>query len=62
MESTLFVSDLDGTLLNNAQALSKFTMDTINKFTDLGYKFCYATARSNATASVVRMEYVKICP
>ena len=53
MKSTLFVSDLDGTLLNNAQALSKFTMDTINKFTDLGYKFCYATARSNATASVV---------
>lgn len=53
MKSTLFVSDLDGTLLNNSQALSRFTIDTVNKFTDLGYKFCYATARSNATASIV---------
>lgn len=52
-KNTLYVSDLDGTLLNNNQCLSKFTIDTINRLIEEGMIFSYATARSYITSSKV---------
>lgn len=42
----LFVSDLDGTLLNNEQELSETTIKIINNLIDKGMNFTVATARS----------------
>ncbi|ABN52711.1 MAG TPA: Cof-type HAD-IIB family hydrolase [Hungateiclostridium thermocellum] len=50
---TLFVSDLDGTLLRSDETLSQFTIDTINGLTEKGMLFSYATARSLVTAKKV---------
>ena len=50
---TLYISDLDGTLLRNDQTVSAFTADTINQLTKKGILFSYATARSYVTASQV---------
>lgn len=52
-KNTLYVSDLDGTLLNSNQCLSKFTMNTINRLVEEGMLFSYATARSYITSSKV---------
>lgn len=43
---TLYVSDLDGTLLNSEQQLSNVTINIINKLIEEGMKFSVATARS----------------
>lgn len=51
--STLYVSDLDSTLLNSSAELSDFTRDTLNSLADKGLMFSYATARSAKTASKV---------
>lgn len=48
--TTLYVSDLDGTLLNSNQTLSTYTIETINQLVDEGMLFSYATARSYQTA------------
>ncbi len=50
---TLYISDLDGTLLNSNARLSDFTKETINRLTDKGLLFSYATARSYITAEKV---------
>lgn len=50
---TLYVSDLDGTLLTSDQRLSPFTVDTLNQLIGRGMLFSYATARSYITASRV---------
>lgn len=50
---TLYVSDLDGTLLRNDETLSAYTCDTINALVKQGMLFSYATARSYVTASKV---------
>lgn len=50
---TLYVSDLDGTLLRSDETLSPFTVDTINTLVQRGCLFSYATARSYITASKV---------
>lgn len=47
---TLYVSDLDGTLLNSRQTTSEFTNSVINELADNGILFSYATARSYSTA------------
>lgn len=52
-EKTLYVSDLDGTLLRGDQTLSDFTVETINALTEQGMLFSYATARSYVTAKPV---------
>ena len=49
---TLYVTDLDGTLLRHDQTVSPFTAETINTLTSRGMLFSYATARSLVTASV----------
>lgn len=50
MGKTLFISDLDGTLLNSDAELSEFTVETINRLTAKGMYFTYATARTVYTA------------
>ena len=47
---TLYVSDLDGTLLNSQQQTSTYTNQTIEKLVDQGMLFSYATARSYYSA------------
>ena len=47
---TLYVSDLDGTLLRSNEATSEYTNNVINRLTDRGIYFSYATARSLITA------------
>lgn len=46
MEKILYVSDLDGTLLNKESKISKYTATTINSLIEEGMIFTYATARS----------------
>jgi Cof subfamily protein (haloacid dehalogenase superfamily) len=50
---TLYVSDLDGTLLNSQSKLSEYSMRTINQLIESGMSFSYATARSLVSASIV---------
>lgn len=50
---TLYVSDLDGTLLGSNVATSEYTNRTINSLVAKGMCFSYATARSYVTASKV---------
>ena len=53
MKKTLYVSDLDGTLLRRDQTISPFTAETIRILVDKGMLFSYATARSLVTADKV---------
>ncbi len=48
--STLYVSDLDGTLLRSDEKTSEYTNNVINSLTERGMFFSYATARSLITA------------
>ena len=50
---TLYVSDLDGTLLRSDETISEYTAETINRLTLQGMLFSYATARSYHTARKV---------
>ncbi|MGN0678290.1 MAG: HAD family hydrolase [Oscillospiraceae bacterium] len=50
---TLYISDLDGTLLRSDETISEYTSDVINRITDRGILFSYATARSLITAKKV---------
>ena len=50
---TLYVTDLDGTLLNSKVKLSEYTISAINDLINKGMCFTYATARSLVSASVV---------
>lgn len=50
---TLYVSDLDGTLLRSYQKTSDFTNDTINRLVSEGMLFSYATARSYIASAPV---------
>lgn len=49
---TLYVTDLDGTLLNQAAKVSKRSIEIINRLVEEGMLFTYATARSLVSASV----------
>ena len=53
MEKTLYVTDLDGTLLNRQDRVSPFSIQTINNLVEKGMLFTYATARSLVSASRV---------
>lgn len=50
---TLYVSDLDGTLLNTRNKINPDSVDIINRLVDKGMLFTYATGRSLSSASVV---------
>lgn len=53
MSGTLYISDLDGTLLTSEQKISPESLEIINGLTDKGMLFSYATARSIITAKKV---------
>lgn len=50
---TLYVSDLDGTLLRSDESISAHTLEVINGLTEKGMLFTYATGRSLSTARKV---------
>lgn len=50
---TLYISDLDGTLLNSAAELSEYTVSTINRLIDEGMYFTFATARTIYSAAKI---------
>lgn len=51
MKRTLYISDLDGTLLNSQVEISSYSADVINRLVrEQGLIFSYATARSPVTA------------
>lgn len=49
----LYISDLDGTLLNNDAKLSDFTVKTVNSLAEKGMCFTFATARSVYSAKPI---------
>ncbi len=53
MMNELYVTDLDGTLLNRQDRVSPFSIRVINGLVDKGLLFTYATARSLVSASRV---------
>ena len=50
---TLYVSDLDGTLLQSNAEMSEYTVQALNELVEQGMLFSYATARSYITAGKV---------
>lgn len=50
---TLYVTDLDGTLLNSRDTINPYSIEVINSLVEKGMLFTYATARSLVSASVV---------
>lgn len=50
---TLYVTDLDGTLLNTKDRINPYSLEVINSLVEQGMLFTYATARSLVSASVV---------
>lgn len=49
-KKTLYVTDLDGTLMRTDKMLSEFTVTALNKLIDQGMLITYATARSFQSA------------
>ena len=49
-QDTLYVTDLDGTLMRNNETLSEHTVQTINELVGRGMAFTFATARSIESA------------
>jgi 5-amino-6-(5-phospho-D-ribitylamino)uracil phosphatase len=54
--NTLYISDLDGTLLNKNAELSQYTIGTLNALLKEGMNFTIATARSAATVDSILKE------
>lgn len=52
----LFISDLDGTLLNGNAEVTEFTRDTLNRLMAKGLNFTAATARTLASAGKIRQD------
>lgn len=59
---TLYVTDLDGTLLRSDTTISKYTVNTLNRLIDEGVMFTYATARSYVSASPLVKNLNLRCP
>ena len=59
MPKTLYISDLDGTLLNRNAELSEYTTNTLNRLIVNGVYFSVATARTAAT-SLFMLERIPI--
>ena len=53
MGKTLYVTDLDGTLLNRENKISETSLQILNKLVKRGMLFTYATSRSLVSASAV---------
>lgn len=50
---TLYISDLDGTLLNRSAELSEYAANTLNAMTAKGLCFSIATARTFVSTSKI---------
>jgi Cof subfamily protein (haloacid dehalogenase superfamily) len=50
MNRTLYITDLDGTLMDPTPRVTQYTARVINSLVDKGMAFSYATARSAVTA------------
>ncbi|MCL2124855.1 MAG: HAD family hydrolase [Oscillospiraceae bacterium] len=53
MDKTLYISDLDGTLLNNSAELSEYATNTLNAMIARGLRFSVATARTLASSAKI---------
>jgi len=53
MKNKLFVTDLDGTLLNSQMRLSDYTVKTLNQLIDQGLPITFSTSRSFYTTSMM---------
>lgn len=53
MGKTLYITDLDGTLLNSQAELSEYTKSTINSLVSQGMYFTFATARTIYSAESI---------
>lgn len=62
MQNTLYVSDLDGTLLGPQGRVTDFTARVINRLVDRGVRFTYATARSLYSSGAVTQGLTKRLP
>lgn len=62
MSKTLYVTDLDGTLLGNDAKLSEYSMSILNDLIKKGMLVSYATARSILTAAKVTAGLQMSCP
>ena len=62
MGKTLYVSDLDGTLLNGQEQVPAFSRRVINRLAERGVAFTYATARSQHSADRVTQGLTKSLP
>ena len=62
MKNTLYVTDLDGTLLGSNHAVSTKSAEIIARLQRKGLLFSYATARSVYTGSVVTKNIDFSCP
>lgn len=49
MNQTIYISDLDGTLLNSKKEVSKISATLLNEAIEEGVHFSIATARTPAT-------------
>ena len=61
-ETILYITDLDGTLLHRDERVSAWSCNTLNRLTQQGMLFSYATARSIHTASIVTQGLVPKLP
>lgn len=59
---TLYLSDLDGTLLRNNETISDFTAKTVNELSKKGICFSFATARSLVTTKKVTAKITNSLP
>ncbi len=59
---TLYVTDLDGTLLKNDATISDFSINTLNALIEKGVLFSYATARSFSSAFPLIKKLNITCP
>lgn len=59
---TLYVTDLDGTLLRSDTTISDYSTDTLNRLIGEGVMFTYATARSYMSASPLVNKLNLCCP
>ena len=53
MQKTLYISDLDGTLLHSNEKISNYSVAVLNRLIREGILFTYATARSHVTSTKI---------
>lgn len=61
-DKTLYITDLDGTLLRNDATVSPYTAEIIGRVIAGGSMFTYATARAYTSASAITREIIPNIP